>query len=171
MCGRPSTTIGFERRFNPLLQLSEPEFVELASQAPARPLNMTAILAAILAANRGEANFFWPHVVHDSTIPSVEAVEAVAWLRKHPARVLDGREPWEFAEGHIPGAQSVPQADLAVRLAEAPRDHDVLVVCAGGNRSMDAAGFLKAVGYNRVANLAGGTDGWKEAGNPVETGG
>ena len=128
-------------------------------------------MTAILAANRGEANFSWPHVGRDRTIPNIKPVEAVAWLRKHHARVLDVREPWEYAEGHIPGAQSVPQANLAVRLTEVPRDGDVLVVCAAGNRSMDAAGFLKAVGYSRVPNLAGGTDGWKEAGNPVETGG
>ena len=52
MCGRPSSTIGFERRFNPAVQLSEQEFLQYASQPPARPLNMTAILAA----NRGEAS-------------------------------------------------------------------------------------------------------------------
>jgi rhodanese-related sulfurtransferase len=166
MCGRPSSTIGFERRFNPLLQLSEPEFLELSSQVPARPLNMSAILAA----NRGESGFPWPHVGHDVMVPSVGSVEAAAWLRKHHAIVIDVREPWEYAEGHIPGALSVPQAELAVRLAELPKDRPALLASASGNRSMRAAGFLKGVGYSRVANLAGGTDGWTEVGNPVQTG-
>src|SRR5215211_2042570 len=49
MCGRPSSTIGFERRFNPVLQLSKPEFIARAAGAAARPLNMTAIVAT----NRG----------------------------------------------------------------------------------------------------------------------
>ena len=163
MCGRPSTTIGFERRFNLALQLSEQEFLEYASQPPSKPLNMTAIMAA----NRGEASFTWPQVAHDVAVPSVNTVEAVAWLQERQAFVLDVREPGEYSEGHIPGAVSVPQSDLALRLADVPKDRDVLVVCASGNRSLRSAGFLKAVGYDRVTNLAGGTGGWIEAGNPV----
>ena len=53
MCGRPSSTIGFERRFKLALQLSEQEFLQYAAQPPAKPLNM----ATILATNRGEASF------------------------------------------------------------------------------------------------------------------
>ena len=165
MCGRPSSTIGFERRFNRALQLSEQEFLQYASQPPAKPLNM----AAILAANRGEASFSWPQVAHDVEVPSIEAVEAAAWLRERQTCVLDVRDPWEYAEGRIPGALSVPQSDLALRLAEVPKDRDVLVVCATGNRSLRSAGFLKAVGHTRITNLNGGTNGWIEAGNPVET--
>ena len=165
MCGRPSSTIGFERRFNLALQLSEQEFLQYASQPPSQPLNMTSILAA----NRGEASFSWPQVAHDPEVASVEAVEAAAWLRERQAFVLDVRDPWEYVEGRIPGALSLPQSDLALRLAEVPKDRDVLVVCASGNRSLRSAGFLKAVGYDRVTNLVGGTTGWKEAGNPVET--
>ena len=108
-------------------------------------------------------------MAHDVEVPSVGAVEAATWLRERQARVLDMREPWGYAEGRIPGAISLPQSDLALRLAEVPKDRDVLVVCASGNRSLRSAGFLKAVGYARVTNLRRGTNGWKEAGNPVET--
>ena len=166
MCGRPSSTIGFERRFNLALQLSEQDFLEYAAQPPSQPLNMTSIMAA----NRGEANFSWPQVAHDGAVPSVGAVEAAAWIQEHQAFVLDVRDPWEYAEGRIQGAISLPQADLAIRLEEVPKDRDVLVVCASGNRSLRSAGFLKAVGYTRVTNLDGGTSGWIKAGNPVETG-
>ena len=165
MCGRPSSTIGFERRFNPALQLSEQEFLQYASQPPAKPLNMTAILAA----NRGEASFSWPQVGHDVTVSNVEAAEALDWIRRHNALVIDVREPSEYADGHIPGALSIPQSDLADRLSELPEDRPTIVACASGSRSMRAAGFLKAGGYDRVFNLAGGTNGWKEVGNPVAT--
>ena len=164
MCGRPSSTIGFERRFNPAVQLSEQEFLQYPSQPLAQPLNMTAILAA----NRGEAVYSWPQVAHDVAVPSVGATEAVAWLRERQAYVLDVREPREYAEGRIPGALSVAQSELGPRLAEVPKDRDVLVVCASGNRSLRAAGFLKAVGYTRVTNLTGGIGGWIEGGNPLE---
>jgi hydroxyacylglutathione hydrolase len=166
MCGRPSTTIGFERRFNPLLQLSAADFLEMASEVPARPLNMTAILDT----NRGLGDYAWamPHDGH-LAVPSITIAEAPAWLADHqPATVLDVREAVEYAAGHLPGARLIPQADLATRLAELPREEDLLVVCASGNRSLRAASFLKQVGYGRVTNLAGGTSGWVSAGNPVE---
>ncbi len=166
MCGRPSSTIGFERRFNLALQLSEQEFLQYAAQPPSQPLNMTSIMAA----NRGEASFSWPQVAHDGEVPSIEAVEAAAWLQERQAYVLDVRDPWEYAAGHIPEALSLPQADLELRLAEVPEEADVLVACATGNRSLRSAGFLRAVGYTRVTNLAGGTSGWIEVGNPAETG-
>jgi hydroxyacylglutathione hydrolase len=164
MCGRPSSTIGFERRFNPVLQLSRDDFLETTGDVPARPLNMTAILAT----NRGEGDYSWA-MPHDHTgVPSIDPRDAPAWLAQHDAFVLDVREPHEYAAGHVPGAVSVPQADLALQLDEVPRDRDVLVVCASGMRSMRSAQFLKQVGFERVTNLSGGTNGWRAAANPIE---
>lgn len=163
MCGRPSTTIGFERLFNPALQLSEDEFIAYASQAPARPLNMDAIVAT----NRGAAEIEWAQP-HTTDVPSLTAAEADHWIADHQAVVLDVREPAEYEAAHLPGARLIPQSELANRLDEVPRDGDLLVVCAGGTRSLRAAQFLKHLGYGRVANLTGGTNGWIEAGLRVE---
>src|SRR6516162_7070805 len=56
MCGRPSTTIGFERLYNPLARLDRQAFIEaLTTALLARPLNMTAIEAT----NRGVADMPW----------------------------------------------------------------------------------------------------------------
>jgi rhodanese-related sulfurtransferase len=166
MCGRPSSTIGFERRFNPVIQLSEEAFRAQAAVPPARPLNMNVILET----NRGAADYAWVRAQGGmSDVPSVGVDEAPSWLKKHPdALVLDVREPWEYTAGHVPGAVSLPQADLALHLDRVPRDRDVLVVCESGNRSLRASGFLRDVGYERVTNLAGGTGGWRRAGLPVE---
>jgi hydroxyacylglutathione hydrolase len=166
MCGRPSTTIGFERRFNPVLQLSHQEFLSSAGEVPARPLNMTAILAT----NQGRADYDWVAGLSApaESIPSVEPEVAPGWLAEHDAVVLDVREPAEYAEGHVPGAVSIPQAELAVHLSQIPTRRDVLVACRSGTRSLGSARFLKALGYDRVANLERGTMGWIEAGNPVE---
>src|SRR5438046_4785738 len=100
MCGRPSTTIGFERRFNPVLQLSHDEFLQSTEEVPARPLNMTAIMAT----NRGEADYAWamPHDRYD--VPDVEPRSAPEWLADSHALVLDVREPAEYQGGHVPGA-------------------------------------------------------------------
>ena len=164
MCGRPSSTIGFERRFNPILQLSKPDFLQSTGDVPARPLNMTAIMAT----NRGEGDYAWAMPHDTAEVPSVEPRTAPDWLTQHQAVVVDVREPEEYAAGHVPGAVSVPQADLATNLDQVPKDKDVLVVCQGGTRSLRAARFLHQMGYRKVTNLLGGTSGWCEAGNPVE---
>jgi hydroxyacylglutathione hydrolase len=166
MCGRPSTTIGFERRFNPVLQLRPDDFLRTTAEVSARPLNMTAILAT----NRGEGDFTWamPHDEH-SAVPDMAIGEAPAWLQASGAMVVDVREPGEFAAGHVPGAVSIPQAELALRLGDLPRDRDLLVVCEGGVRSVRAAHFLKQVGFSKITNLVGGTAAWRNAGLPTES--
>jgi glyoxylase-like metal-dependent hydrolase (beta-lactamase superfamily II)/rhodanese-related sulfurtransferase len=166
MCGRPSTTIGFERRFNPVLQLSAADFLRSTSEVPARPLNMTAIMAT----NRGEGDYSWamPHDGHSLEVPDITTAEAPTWLEQTQAVVLDVREPGEYAAGHVPGAISIPQADLATRLEAVPRQAEVLVVCESGVRSARAARFLKQRGFQRITNLVGGTAAWRQAGLPIE---
>ena len=164
MCGRPSTTIGFERRFNPVLQLSVHDFLDSTGAVPARPLNMTAILAT----NRGEGDYSWAMPHDHPSVPDLKVPDAPGWLEQTRALVVDVREPAEYAGGHLPGALSIPQADLAMRLAELPRDRDLLIVCEGGTRSARAARFLKQAGYSQVTNLVGGTSAWRQAGLPSE---
>jgi glyoxylase-like metal-dependent hydrolase (beta-lactamase superfamily II)/rhodanese-related sulfurtransferase len=163
MCGRPSSTIGFERRYNPMLQLSFADFVGLAGEVPARPLNMTAILGA----NRGVLDYVWPYDFGEP-VPTIELADAPGWLAQHDAFVVDVRKPWEYGGGHLPGAMLVPQADLALRLAEIPQSRDVLVVCRSGVRSRRATAFLRAAGRPLAVNMDGGTQGWSDAGHPIE---
>lgn len=164
MCGRPSSTIGFERRFNPVLQLSKSDFLKFESEVPARPLNMTAIMET----NRGAAAYEWAMPHGEPEVASITVDEAPGWLGDKKPLVLDVREPVEYAAGHLPGAVSLPQADLALRLAEVPREREVLAVCGSGVRSLRAARFLKQMGYEKVTNLEGGTGGWINAGQPLE---
>lgn len=164
MCGRPSTTIGFERLFNPMLRLGRPDFIStLTGSVPARPLNMVAIEAT----NRGRADAAWAML---TTLPPVEeaGVEALDGLGAD-AVVLDVREPEEYAHGHVPGALSLPQAELATRLAEVPRDRPVFVICESGMRSLRATQFLRQLDYTRVVNVRGGTAAWRKAGRKIVT--
>lgn len=163
MCGRPSSTIGFERRFSPVLQLDEASFLRSAAEPPARPLNMNAIVAT----NRGEVEKLYAEPRSFNDLPEVPASEAPAWLASSGARILDVREPEEFAAGHIDGALSLPQAELADRLGELRKDEDLLVVCAGGVRSARAGQYLLANGYRGVRSLSGGMSAWLKAGLPV----
>jgi len=90
-------------------------------------------------------------------------------LRARPsnAAVVDVREPEEFVNGHVPGAVNLPQADLATRLNEVPRDRPVFVICQGGLRSLRAAQFLSQCGILDVASIKGGTEAWRAAGGEL----
>ena len=163
MCGRPSTTIGFERLFNRLARMDREPFVAAMTESvPARPLNMTAIEAT----NRGIADAPWAMLTELAPIPEI-TVGALA-DRSPLALLVDVREPEEYAGGHVPGAVNLPQSDLASRLDELPRDRPVYVVCQGGMRSTRAAQFLRQVGFTDIVNVAGGTNAWLAAGRPVE---
>ena len=158
MCGRPSTTVGFERLYNPLARLDRGQFVARLGQGqPPRPLNMTAIEAT----NRGHADMEWAMLT--SAAPVREVDQGALEDRLPEVVLLDVREPEEFASGHVPGALNLPQADLATRLSEIPRDRALYLICQGGFRSLRAAQFLSQMGYSDVASVSGGTEGWRVA--------
>src|SRR5215212_4471156 len=162
MCGRPSTTIGFERLYNPLARLERDPFVDvLEDGVPARPLNMTAIEAT----NRGVVHNEWAMLTSLPHVPEI----GIEDLDPDDGRtmLLDVREPAEFAGGHIPGAVNIPQSDLATRIDEIPRDRPIQVICQAGMRSLRSAQFLWQLGYREVASVRGGTGAWIAAGKPV----
>lgn len=82
--------------------------------------------------------------------------------------LLDVREPDEWAAGHAPGALHVPVGDVPARLAELPRDRDVVLVCHGGGRSSRTAAWLLDQGY-ACRNLTGGMVAYAAAGLPLES--
>lgn len=92
-----------------------------------------------------------------------------AWL-DDPGRdkplLLDVREPWEFERCHIEGAVLLPMNAIPARLAELPRDRDIVVICHHGVRSYHVARFLEHHGFSRVINLAGGVDAWAKEADP-----
>jgi hydroxyacylglutathione hydrolase len=162
MCGRPSTTIGFERLYNPLARLERVPFVaSMTETVPACPLNMTAIEAT----NRGLADI--PEAML-TTSPHVADTDIDTLEQRPPQSVLlDVREPEEYAHGHVPGALNLPQADLATRLEELPRNRPVIVICQSGNRARRAAQYLIQQGFADVTNVHGGTEAWEAAGKEL----
>jgi NADPH-dependent 2,4-dienoyl-CoA reductase/sulfur reductase-like enzyme/rhodanese-related sulfurtransferase len=79
------------------------------------------------------------------------------WLEldRTDAFLLDVREPDEFSRGHIPKAINLPLSQLRSRYAEIPKDRDIWVCCAVGQRAYFATRFLTQHGY-RAQNLSGG---------------
>jgi rhodanese-related sulfurtransferase len=87
----------------------------------------------------------------------------------NPPYLLDVREPYEFADGHIEGARLLPLGELGKRIGDLPRDREILVICRSGNRSGTATRHLAQAGYN-ATNLRGGMIGWQRAGYPIKRG-
>jgi adenylyltransferase/sulfurtransferase len=79
---------------------------------------------------------------------------------KEPLWLLDVREPWEFSTARITGATLIPLGELATRIAEVPRDANLVVYCHHGMRSARAVSMLRHAGWTRVRNLSGGIDAW-----------
>lgn len=92
--------------------------------------------------------------------------------------IVDIREPEERAGGYIPGSLAAPRGLLEFSADPTSSYHipglepgrRVILHCAGGGRSALAVKTLQEMGYENVAHLDGGFNGWKAAGKPVEGG-
>ena len=78
-----------------------------------------------------------------------------------PPRVIDVREPREYRQGHIPGAESLPLYELLTNPDQVSRDRPVVLVCRSGRRSERAAAALMSRGFDRVTILSGGMLAWE----------
>src|ERR1700712_2031461 len=86
-----------------------------------------------------------------------------------PTVLIDVREDDEYKDGYIPGAVWIPRGKLELRIEDAVPDHDadIVLYCAGGNRSALAARTLSELGYTRVRSMAGGFGAWRRAAYPI----
>ncbi len=76
--------------------------------------------------------------------------------------IIDVREPWEFEESRIPGAQNIPLGTLPEKLDDLAglKDQEVIVHCKSGSRSSAAKAYLTQQGFTNVRNLLGGIMGY-----------
>jgi len=105
----------------------------------------------------------------EQRIPEVSPSEAFD-LQRRGAALVDVREPDEVVHGSPRDAHRIVRGYLELRIEEhvPETDRTVLLMCAGGTRSMFAAEDLRQLGYRDVRSVAGGFDRWKEDGLPVD---
>ncbi len=104
-----------------------------------------------------------------ANLPNTLDVRTVDALRgRADVVVFDVREQTEYDAGHIPGVKLIPLGQLPSRVAEIPKDKTIIVTCRSGNRSGQAADFLRKQGYSNVHNMEGGIVAWQQAGLPLE---
>ena len=102
----------------------------------------------------------------------ITSLEASEMLEEGDATVIDVRNPEEYAEGHVKGAQWLPVDDVIPRYAELPTEGKLLFICMVGARSGLAAEYAAAMGADgdRLYNIEDGTPGWIQANLPISTG-
>lgn len=90
--------------------------------------------------------------------------------RQRGVRLIDVREPAEWATGIAEGATPVSKADLERNpcLQLDGFEHELMLICAGGKRSDACAEALAAQGYGNLWSVSGGTQAWRSAGLPMQ---
>jgi len=163
LCGGPgmdmkvSSTIGFERRHNGLLnEQDEDRFVERAtSTLPPQPPNFQAVVDL----NRGP-------LVRETVDAHPLTPRQVEMKQRAGALVVDVRTALQFDEAHIPDSVSNPavQAGFGTKLAWiADRDQEVVFVGRDAADGIRAAHLAGSVGITTLGGyLEGGMTSWRE---------
>jgi sulfur-carrier protein adenylyltransferase/sulfurtransferase len=82
-------------------------------------------------------------------------------------KVVDIREPNEYAAAHIPGVMFLPLSELQLRLDELDPNETYYIHCRSGGRSMRLVHFLKENGFKNVKSVAGGIHAWADTFDPA----
>ncbi|WP_210545121.1 rhodanese-like domain-containing protein [Rhodoferax sp. PAMC 29310] len=101
-------------------------------------------------------------------ITQIRPSQLAAWLDSMRAHgeplVLDVREPSELRVASVTAdgftLRTIPMGVIPPRLNELNPAQPVACLCHHGARSMQVASFLKAQGFEHVANIAGGIHAW-----------
>lgn len=84
-------------------------------------------------------------------------------MARNGAVMIDVREKDEVKElaYDVDGILTIPLSEIETRLGEIPKDKDIILACASGNRSQKAATFLVKTGYKKISNMEGGIAAWQ----------
>jgi rhodanese-related sulfurtransferase/glyoxylase-like metal-dependent hydrolase (beta-lactamase superfamily II) len=169
LCGRSigsmsSTTLGFERRFNPALAIRDKkDFIDyMTDSLPEQPGNHKNIKAI---------NRRGPKPLGEITPRPLSLTEATPYFQRGAA-LLDVRPKAAFAEKHIPGSTHL---ELDTQLSNRagfvlPAGLPIILLLEDKAAYREAVLALARVGYDVIGYLADGIAGWEAAGLPVVAG-
>lgn len=111
------------------------------------------------------------YIDHRDQLEPVGLAELRRLARDGAVTIVDVRPREEYEAGHIPGALSMPVAELRRRRGELPKRREVVAYCRGPYcvYSTDAVELLRKHGY-RARRAAEGLPDWRAAGWPVARG-
>jgi len=87
--------------------------------------------------------------------------DAAVLLKEGSAKLIDVREPWEYATAKIEGSLLIPMSDIPARVhQELDPEERLLILCHHGARSNSVTNWLRQQGFDAAQNIAGGIDAW-----------
>jgi hydroxyacylglutathione hydrolase len=102
-----------------------------------------------------------------SHVGTLSASELKERLEEKLLLAVDVREPSEWKEGYIQGAERIFFGHLANKAGSLPGEKPVAVFCSVGQRASIAASILKREGFHEVYNVLGGMTAWSHLGYPA----
>ncbi len=88
----------------------------------------------------------------------ISPADAATLLKEKQARLIDVREPWEFATTKVEDSELIPMGDVATRAhQELDPEERLLVMCHHGVRSMNVTVWLRNQGFEN-ARVGSGQD-------------
>lgn len=99
----------------------------------------------------------------------IEACDLKKHIQTGQVDIIDVRGINEFKEGHIKHARNIHLGSLKERINELDKNREIVMHCAGGDRSSTACSILQKAGFEKVTNLSGGFNAWAESGLEYET--
>ena len=89
-------------------------------------------------------------------------------LKNEAVMLLDVREPREWKEGYVEGAERIFFGELSEKTESLSKDKWIAVMCSVGNRSSIGASILKRKGFKEVYNVLGGMTAWENLVYPTK---
>jgi rhodanese-related sulfurtransferase len=93
----------------------------------------------------------------------MSATELKSLLTKADAQaiaLIDVREPYEFAAGHLAQAVNIPLSSLQAQWSDVPAANRVVFICRSGARSAQACELARELGMQHASNVEGGMLAW-----------
>jgi rhodanese-related sulfurtransferase len=144
-------------------------FVEyrLADEAVLKFVHALRGLAATRLAEIGEITTAYFEA--RGTLERVSGKDLVQRVRSGEVAVLDVRPAEEYRAGHIPGARSIPIGELRKRLAELPKNREIVAYCRGPHcvMAVEAVELLRKEGF-RAHRMEQGVVDWRARGWRIE---
>lgn len=94
-----------------------------------------------------------------TNVTTTELQEQVA--KGNKVRIIDVREPWEYAEGHVPGSLLRPLGQIRDWVSQFDKEAEIYLICRTANRSANAYRFMEASGFKNLRNVSGGMVSWR----------
>ena len=162
----PWSTVGFERRHDPLLAIDEVEaFVRaLLADQPAFPRYF---------ARMRPTNQAGPAALGGVPAPQPLGVDAVPVLLAGEGLIIDARSPSAYASGHVPGSLSIPAgSSFGTWLGwVVPHDRPLILLLDSADDWDGQIRQALRIGHENVAGyLEGGLAAWRASGGHVEAG-